>query len=63
LRTSQGRLGIDVISLCVMFMGLFLLSHSPLIATPGAEEHLSAGRPRLAAAESGDAVAQPATGP
>jgi drug/metabolite transporter (DMT)-like permease len=63
LQTSQGRLAVDVISLCVMFIGLFLLSHSPLIATPGAEEHLSAGRPHLAVADSGDAVAQHVTGP
>jgi drug/metabolite transporter (DMT)-like permease len=62
LQTTQGRLAVDVISLCVMFIGLFLLSHSPLIASPGAEEHLSGGRPKLDAAESGDAVAQPVTG-
>jgi drug/metabolite transporter (DMT)-like permease len=53
LQTSRGRLAVDVLSLCVMFLGLFVLSHAPLIASPGAEEHLSAGRPRISVADSG----------
>jgi drug/metabolite transporter (DMT)-like permease len=55
LQTSRGRLAVDVISLCVMFLGLFVLSHAPLIASPGAEEHLSAGRPHVSIADSGAA--------
>ncbi|HEV2360305.1 MAG TPA: DMT family transporter [Acidimicrobiales bacterium] len=45
LQTSKGRIAVDVMSLCLMFASLFVLTHSPLIASQGADEKLSAGRP------------------
>lgn len=45
LQTAGGREVVDVLALIVMFIGLFLLAHSPLIASPENEEQLSRGRP------------------
>lgn len=45
LQTAGGREAVDALALTVMFVGLFILAHSPLVSSPDAEEHLSRGRP------------------
>jgi drug/metabolite transporter (DMT)-like permease len=46
LQTSGGRIVVDSLALTVMFVGLVVLSHSPTISSPTAEERLSTGRDR-----------------
>ncbi|MCU1493096.1 MAG: rane protein [Acidimicrobiaceae bacterium] len=52
LRVSGGREAIEAISLGVMFVSLFVLSHSPLIASSAREERLTP-MPRPAGAHGG----------
>jgi hypothetical protein len=44
LRTAGGRVPVEVIALALMFVSLYVLSHSPLMADEGDEARLSAGR-------------------
>jgi drug/metabolite transporter (DMT)-like permease len=41
LQTTRGREAVDALALAVMFVGLIVLSHSPLIASSAEEEQLS----------------------
>lgn len=51
LRTSRGHELVDALALAVMFVGLIVLSHSPLIASSVEDEQLG---PRAAAAAAAD---------
>jgi hypothetical protein len=49
LRTAGGRGPIEVIALALMFVSVYVLSHSPLIADEGDEAQLSSGRAQMQA--------------